>query len=115
MRPKTPGITPDEVLKLAADTLRSKTTAKIEALRLAQLAITAGAKNESAGDLGSFLLAEFPTGDESNDREALRLIASLQTPGAAEKLVASLEKESVQEKQIHLALVLRYLNEGWEH
>lgn len=113
MRPKTPGITPDEVLKLAADTLRSKTTAKIEALRLAQLAITAGAKNESAGDLGSFLLAEFPTGDESNDREALRLIASLQTPGAAEKLVASLEKESVQEKQIHLALVLRYLNEGW--
>ncbi|MBY0588109.1 HEAT repeat domain-containing protein [bacterium] len=113
MRPNPRGISPDVALTQAADLLRSKTPAGLEALRLAQLALTAGAKPNAAGDLGEILLAQYPSSNESFDRESLRVIVKVQTKGAADKLVASLEKESNQEKQVHLALVLRYLDEGW--
>lgn len=113
MRPTPAAITPNEVLQAAADMLRKGTSAGMEAHRLAQLALLAGAKPEAAGNLGEVLLAAYPSKDEMIDRESLRLVAKLQTKGAAEKLVTALEKESNQEKQIHLALVLRYLEEGW--
>jgi putative heme-binding domain-containing protein len=93
--------------------LRKGTKEMPAVLRMAQLAALAGASGPSADEFGKMLLAKYPTGDVLIDREMSRLIAKLQVPGSAEVFVQRLDKEPSREEQVHLALVLRYLDVGW--
>lgn len=106
-------ISPDEILDRVTALVERGTDEKIEALRLAEISLIAGATSPSGQKLGTLLLSAYPTGNRPVDMESLQIIAKVQTPGAAEKLVAALEKETNQENQVHLALVLKYLDEGW--
>ncbi len=85
---------------------------RLDALRLAQLALLHGAKGPPADRLGELLLARFPTGDAAFDREAVRVLASRHVRGAAEKFVEAIERPSSQEDQLHMALALAYLRTG---
>ncbi len=85
---------------------------RFDALRLAQLALQFGALADPA--LGAKLLERFPSGQPRHDAEAARLLAFLQVPGAAEKLLAALKAATAdREQQIHFALCLHYLKAGW--
>ena len=112
-REGTNAISPDEILDRVVSLIERGTKEKIEALRMAEIAIIAGANGASGPKLGKILLDAYPTGNRPIDMESLELIAKLQVPGAAEKMISALEKEQNQEMQVHLALVLKYLNEGW--
>ena len=86
----------------------------IKTLRMVELTLLDGATGPTAEAIGHLLLAKFPTGEKPIDREASRLLAVLQTPGAAEKIVAAMEAESDQAQRIHYAVTLRYLDAGWD-
>jgi HEAT repeat protein len=86
---------------------------KLNLLRMIQLTMLRGEVTPSVGELAVKLVEDFPTGDTAIDSEAARLLAFLQVPGAAEKLVTILEKSPTQAEQIHYALVLSYLNSDW--
>jgi putative heme-binding domain-containing protein len=55
----------------------------------------------------------FPARDVSADFLLAELLAYLQAPTAAAKIVAAMREAPTQEEQIHYALVLRGLKEGW--
>ena len=112
-REGTNAISPDEILDRVVGLVEKGTKEKIEALRMAEIAIIAGASGASGQKLGKILLDAYPTGNLPIDMESLELVAKLQVPGAAEKIVSALEKEKNQEMQVHMALVLKYLDEGW--
>lgn len=86
---------------------------KMDAIRMTQLALLAGERGADAEAIGRLLFNEFPTGNPDLDAEAARVIAVLQVPGAVEKFVRLMETADSQSRQIHYALVLRYLKTGW--
>lgn len=87
---------------------------QLDALRMVQLALLAGSRGPAGERIARRLLEQLPQGDDRWDMEAARIVTVLQTPGAAAKLVDLLESAAPrQEMQIHYALVLRYLQEGW--
>jgi len=85
----------------------------IDALRMTQLALLAGARGDDADAIGKLLLQHFPSGQADRDAEAARILAVLQVPGATEKLVRLMETADTEARQMHYALVLRYLKSGW--
>ena len=86
---------------------------KLAALRMIQLTLLTGGRAPAGEQIAARLLGEFPAGDPAVDAESARILAVLQAPGAAEKLVGALENAGSQSRQIHYAHVLAYLNEGW--
>ncbi len=86
---------------------------KMDAIRMSQLALLAGARGGNADAIGQKLLGEFPTGNAEMDAESARILAVLQVPGAVDKLVRQMETADTEAKQMHYALVLRYLKTGW--
>ncbi|MFN0195436.1 MAG: HEAT repeat domain-containing protein [Planctomycetaceae bacterium] len=83
-------------------------------LRLIQLTLLAGGNDNIIAQIGQQIRDEFPYEDDAIDTEAARLLAFMQIPGAAEKIMNSLESAPTRELQIHYALTLRYLNTGWD-
>jgi putative heme-binding domain-containing protein len=68
--------------------------------------------------IGNLLLAHFPSGERSLDRELARTLSYLQWPGAIDKLLAALEKNStsvVDERAdgIHYARCLAAITRNW--
>lgn len=55
----------------------------------------------------------FPARSRELNRELAALLVALEAPGIAERTVALLESAPTQEDQIHYALVLKDLKEGW--
>lgn len=110
--------TPDQAVEIVAQLLRNgrgglTQTALLDTLRILELALIDGAQGPQVDKLGQQLLGVFPTGDEPTDNELVRLLAVMQVPGAAEKIVQALEKAPTPGEQIHYALALRYLDAGW--
>ncbi|MGE3314224.1 MAG: HEAT repeat domain-containing protein [Planctomycetaceae bacterium] len=86
---------------------------KMDAIRMTQLALLGGGKGADADAIGRLLFNEFPTGNGDLDAEAARVISIVQIPGAVEKFVRMMETADTESRQIHYALVLRYLKTGW--
>lgn len=57
--------------------------------------------------------SEFPSGDDSLDRELAIMLVYLEAPGSTEAVLEKLLTSPSQESQIHYAMTLRAANEGW--
>jgi putative membrane-bound dehydrogenase-like protein len=88
--------------------------ARLELIRLTQLTLLAGAQGNQTQWLGEFLLNDFPSPDVKVNMETARIIAKLNPPGGIDKLLAMLG-QGLPEEQIHYALCLRYVDQGWKY
>ena len=88
--------------------------AYLDLLRVAQLAITRGqlATQEITG-LRDQLFAEYPTTDALMNRELVRLLVHLQTPGLATKLANQLQSDIDPAEKFQVAAYASRLNVGW--
>jgi putative membrane-bound dehydrogenase-like protein len=86
---------------------------KMAALRLTQLALLQGTRNAASDQIGHDLLGAFPTGQTEFDAETARILAVLNLAPAAEKIMHLVETSPDHGVQLHYALTLRYLNDGW--
>jgi putative heme-binding domain-containing protein len=95
---------------------------RLDLLRVMELALLAGAQGDAVERLRRLALEAFAADGRSADAataraldmELGRILSHLQTPGAAEKIVAALEAaEGDRELQIHYAFVSGYLKSGW--
>ncbi len=86
---------------------------KLEVLRMIELTLARGARNNVLGDISQKLLNDFPTSNAAVDAETARILAFLQHRGAAAKIVRALETAETPAQQIHYVLTLRYLRVGW--
>ncbi|MFO0949102.1 MAG: HEAT repeat domain-containing protein [Planctomycetota bacterium] len=86
----------------------------MDAIRMAQLTLASGASGPTATEIGSVVNEIFPSGTAALDMEAARILAFLQVPGAIDKILAHMEAEQDQARQIHYALVLFYIKDGWD-
>jgi putative membrane-bound dehydrogenase-like protein len=96
-----------------ARVLQRRPDLRLDALRLASLAVLAGAEEAAFDQFGRAVLDQFPTGDATTDMELARAAARLQVPGATDRILTALEAAPSQELQVHYALCLRYLADGW--
>lgn len=112
LRTKDP-LDPANASARLVDVLERSPELRLEALRLASLAVLAGAEGAPLDRFGRAVLDLFPTGDPTIDMELSRVAARLQVPGATDKILAALEAHPSQELQVHYALCLRYLADGW--
>lgn len=103
---------------------RRTTEQQVNLLRLLQLALIADKdgsiiSREQKEGIGRALAQSYSADADSRDafapvnREATRLIAWLQAPHAAPLLMRALNAAKSTDAKIHLALCLRYVNDGW--
>jgi putative heme-binding domain-containing protein len=86
---------------------------RLEVLRLVQLALLQKVRNADSERIGKALLQTFPCGRTAVDAETARILAALDVEGAAAKIMPLVEKAQTNGEQLHYALVLRYLDVGW--
>ena len=83
-------------------------------LRVVQVALQRGdIAPDSVPELASALGIEFPSGDSKINRELVRLLAYLQVSEPMDRYLAFLKSEADAVDRLHLAMHLRFLNEGW--
>lgn len=88
----------------------------VDMLRVVQVALHRGGVDpESVADLASALGQEFPSGDSKINRELVRLLAYLQVSEPMDRYLAYLKSEADAVDRLHLAMHLRFLEEGWEN
>lgn len=68
---------------------------------------------QQRGQVIHALDGQFPSGNDSIDRELALMLVYLQAPGATESIVEKLKDSPSQESQIHYAMALRRSEEGW--
>ncbi len=87
----------------------------VDMLRVMQVALLQGdIPPADVPAIREMLVAEFPAGDASMNRELIRLLAYLQAPGLLERSLTYLESEKVpQVEKLHLAMHLRHLPDDW--
>lgn len=84
-------------------------------LRVVQVALHRGEiAPDSVPELASSLGVEFPSGDSTINRELVRLLAYLQVFGPMDRYFAYLKSEADAVDRLHLAMHMRFLNDGWE-
>ncbi len=66
-----------------------------------------------ASELGQSCLALFPTHDSALDRELGRMLVFLRTEGSIEPMLNALETLDSPDDQMHIALILRGVEQGW--
>jgi putative heme-binding domain-containing protein len=87
---------------------------RLDLLRLLQLALVHGKLDGQAmPQVGPQLLATYPTTDPLANRELVRLLVRMQTPGAAEKFAAELAKDQPVVEKLHIAAYASRLKTGW--
>lgn len=86
---------------------------KLEVMRIVQLTLEDGGRDEIIGDVAVKLLREFPTGDRAVDYETARILAAVQMADAVAKIVDAMQSAPSQADAIHYALMLRYFEAGW--
>lgn len=112
-------IAPERALEIESQLLRGRRgvlppPAAVDALRMVQLSLIAAESPPPAAEaIGQHLLEQFPTGRIAFDMEAARILAFLDAPEAAEKILTAMETAPDKRSQIHYALTLRYLDAGW--
>ncbi|MDA1049592.1 MAG: HEAT repeat domain-containing protein [Planctomycetota bacterium] len=83
-------------------------------LRVVQIALHRGEiAPDSVPNLASALGIEFPSGDSRINRELVRLLAYLQASEPMDRYLAFLKSEADAVDRLHLAMHLRFLDEGW--
>ncbi len=83
-------------------------------LRVVQIALhRGGIEPDSVPDLAVSLGVEFPSGDSKINRELVRLLAYLQVSAPMDRYFVYLKSEADAVDRLHLAMHLRFLNEGW--
>ncbi|GMV99571.1 MAG: hypothetical protein AMXMBFR84_07100 [Candidatus Hydrogenedentota bacterium] len=91
--------------------------ARLDYLRLIQLAFLRDASQAPRDSfkqaVGTALLATFPASGVNVNRELQVVLAHMQTPGAAEKMLAYLTPDKSQQEQIHTVYCLRAIKSGW--
>ncbi len=86
----------------------------VDMLRLAQVALhRSGVKPEEVQSLAQKLGDEFPSADAVMNRELMRLLAYLQVTSPLERYLAYLTSDAADIDKLHVALHLRFLNQGW--
>ena len=112
--------TPQDQKYAVTQLLRSKWSELNEDARLALLrgyaltAIRLGPFNEQqTAAIVEQLSGQFPTGNNNVDRELAQMLVHVRAPGSTEKIVAAMKNAPSQENQIHYALTLRGVTEGW--
>ncbi|MBC8352701.1 MAG: HEAT repeat domain-containing protein [Planctomycetes bacterium] len=84
-------------------------------LRVVQIALHRGElAPDSMPELASTLENEFPSGDSTINRELVRLLVYLQASAPMDRYLAFLKSEAAAVDRLHLAMHLRFLEEGWE-
>jgi len=87
---------------------------RLDVLRVLQLALIHGRLGAAdQPELGGRLLALYPADDALANRELVRLLVHLQTPGAADKFAGELAKELPFEEQLHIGAYAARLEAGW--
>lgn len=89
---------------------------RLDLLRVAQLALHLGRLGPDdlvAAAAAPKLAAMYPASDARANRELVRLLAHLQSPAAAEKFAAELQKELPAEDKLHIAAYAPRLETGW--
>lgn len=80
----------------------------------ALVAIRLGAiENEQAKPLVAKFVDKFPSGDNEVDRELAQWLVYLRAGDATAKIVSEMKRSPSQENQIHYAITLRNVTEGW--
>lgn len=86
----------------------------VDLLRLSQVALHVGDVEPTAvGALRAKLGEEFPSGDTIMNRELVRLLAYLQVTSPMDRYLAYLQSEADSVEKVHVAMHLRFLEEGW--
>lgn len=84
-------------------------------LRVVQIALHRGdIAPDSIPELASSLGIEFPSGDSKINRELVRLLAYLQVSEPMDRYLAYLKSEADAVDRLHVAMHLRFLEEGWK-
>ncbi|MCB9875634.1 MAG: HEAT repeat domain-containing protein [Planctomycetaceae bacterium] len=84
-------------------------------LRVVQIALHRGEiAPDSVPELAGALGIEFPSGDPTINRELVRLLAYLQVTEPMDRYLAYLKSEADAVNRLHLAMHLRFLEEGWK-
>jgi putative heme-binding domain-containing protein len=86
---------------------------RMAAMRLTELALLQGVRNDDSARIGSTLFAQFPTRQTDLNAEVARILVVLNIDGAAAKIMPLVEHAATHGEQLHYALTLRYLNAGW--
>ncbi|MFP6602861.1 MAG: family 16 glycoside hydrolase, partial [Pirellulaceae bacterium] len=89
---------------------------RLDMLRCYQLVfIRLGAPGEASGKaLQERLEPWYPSSDQAANRELCQLLVYLESPQVLKKTLALLADAKTQEEQIHYALVLRNVKQGWQ-
>ena len=83
-------------------------------LRVVQVALQRGEIDPgSVPELAQSLGTEFPSGDRTINRELVRILAYLQVSEPMDRYLAYLKSEADPVDRLHLAMHLRFINEGW--
>ncbi|MCA9235399.1 MAG: HEAT repeat domain-containing protein [Planctomycetales bacterium] len=108
------------VLRLAMRQLDAAPTLtdeqRLDLLRVAQLALhlgNLGPDDAAATQAETQLARMYPTQDAQANRELVRLLVHLQSPAAAEKFAAELQKDLPAEEKLHIAAYAPRLEGGW--
>lgn len=89
-------------------------TERLDTLRLIQVTLAHGAGGSVAGAIGQRVLPLVGVGEGPIPLEAARIATHLRVPGTADALVAALRSDPDSARQIHYALMLRYLTTDWD-
>jgi putative heme-binding domain-containing protein len=86
----------------------------VDLLRVGELAFHAGKFEPGERPrLSQQLLARFPSEDDRQNRELVRLLVMMQDPSLAPRLVKHLQGQAAMEERIQAAMLATFLNVGW--
>jgi putative heme-binding domain-containing protein len=86
----------------------------LDALRVIELALAAGQlQGKNVPELRSQLAEEYPSQEARMNRELVKLLAYLQEPSAAERVVGVLESDTPGIERLYAAMCARFLTTGW--
>ena len=108
----------ERILRTVAPLLDSSekplsTELELAALRLVQLGLLQGVRNESSAQIAKALLDRFPTGQTQVDAEIAEILAVMSLPGTGSKLLKLAETTPGVAQQLHYVLALSYLRLRW--
>lgn len=87
----------------------------IDMLRVAEVALHRGRiQAADVPGLQTQIAEEFPAGDITMNREIVRLMTYLQASSVLPRAMQYLKSDATPEEKLHLALHLRFVNEGWQ-
>ncbi len=106
----------DPILARASELMRGYLSdlAFLDTLRVVELALVAGhLSGKNVPELRSQLAEEYPSQEPRMNRELVKILAYLQEPTLAERVIGVLESDAPQLDRMQAALCARFLMIGW--